>query len=424
MQKILSILTNNNWLLFSLALAFLCFYAFNRGAVDTWIYISAVFVLLHIVTKNFEWHHFVSLPFLSFFSVFMFLIIISLLTNSNATHYRNITNARDALLLFFCIHCFFIKENNFKKCFYTFFLLLVITGSWHAFSFYSAPVEYVRQTNKHILSNFIIMAVPFLSFYLFTIKNKKKYILTPLTGLLIIVCLDILLKAQSRPAFLALFFSCLILIFFTRDRKKIALFSAGLLGIAIILTATNYAGVYDIMKELALSISQEERVVLGYDSLRMIKKSDSIKVLFGHGIGSFRYDYSEFASASGLSHHVFPHNFPLQLVYESGLIGFSLIFVLFGFMAYLLIRQFFTIDSDSVRIFSKCLLFYYIAWLFHCGVTVGFFSSYTLYPLAFTLGGIDGLYIYNPKKIRGKRNGAIDERQLNFPASRNSCIDV
>ncbi len=245
------------------------------------------------------------------------------------------------------------------------------------------------------------MVVPFLFFYLLTIKTyKQKQWLFPLLLLLLLVltCLHILLKIQSRPAILGLFFSGFgVMLFFCKGQKKLWVLIGGI-GIVGLMVITNYQNIFAEMKDLIIHISREERVVIWSDSLKMIATDNYWHILFGHGLGSFRYAFSDFSSVARYSQHVFPHNFFLQWVYESGLLGFGLITALLFFFGYVLTYIIRTTNSYPVTTFCKCLLVYYLAWLLHCGLTVGFFSNYTLYPFAYTIGGINGLFLAHQKK--------------------------
>lgn len=390
-DNIAKFLTSTYWFVLSLSLAFLCYYALNRGAADTWIHICGFFVLLNLLLKKNTWKQLFNRPVLFIIAVFLFLITISVLFGSGTSHHRNIIGISEMIILVLGIHCFSLKESDYNRYYYFFLVLLLITAGWHVFSFYPSPIKYVKQTNRNILSNFLIMLIPLLAFYLITLKKRKQYFLIIIVALMTVLCLDMLLKSQARPAILGLFLSCFFLLCFIKGKKKVywLLSVAGFIGL---LVATNYADIFINLKDLAVNIFHEERVLIWSDSVHMISESRYIEMLLGHGLGSFRYVFSEFSSVASNNHYAFPHNFFLQLLYESGFLGLTMVAALFAFIAYMLIRVIRTNPSYRINVFSKCLLAYYLAWVFHCSLTVPLFSKYTLYPLAFTVGAVNILY--------------------------------
>lgn len=380
-------------------MAFACFFIFNRGAVDTWLHICAFLVLLNMGLKQYSLKDLFTGRNVFIIPLFLGLMISSIFAYSDPKDFQYVIKTGEALIIIISIHALYLKKDNYQIYYYTFLLLLALTVCWHAFSFYSAPTQYAAQVNKHVLSNFLIMVIPFLGFFLFTIKGKYKYFIIAPVALLTLVSLDILLKAHSRPAILGLLFACFILIlFFLQGVKRLYCLVGLLLIISLILTM-NYADIFLEMKKLVTDISHEERVLIWRDSWHMITKGSFFEILFGHGIGSFRYAFPQFSTSVRFAHLVCPHNFFLQFLYETGVVGFSLLNSLLILFVYDLIRVLRQSKSYFISTFGKCLLVYFIAWGIHCGLTVPFFSIYSLYPLMLIFGIGNILFLYKQKKI-------------------------
>ncbi len=394
LEKSVNFLTSKCWLVLCLATAFLCYYALNRGAAATWIEVGGGFVVVNIILRKYGIRHIFRRPTILFLGVFFLFLLISMVFSRDLSHDRATGNIVEWMMVIVAMHCYFHKETDYQKNYYIFMGLLVFTVIWHATHFYPSPEHYVRDTNKHILANFLLVLIPFFGFFLLTIKRWYKYFLIPF----LIICLDILLKAQDRPAILGLLFSCLvaIILFLKGKYRAVALLGGAVLIVALI--ASNYGHAFGAIKALFTTISSEERVFLWGDAVRMISADNWQEKILGHGIGSFRYLYAEQASVEKLARHVFPHNFFLQIFYELGIVGLLGITGLFVFIFYLLFVSITSPASQKTKIFAQCLFVYYISWMFHCGLTVGFFSKHSLYPFAFIAGCVNVLYLIRKER--------------------------
>ena len=393
-EKTINLLTSKYYILFCLAAAFVFYYAFNRGAATTWIELGGIFVVVNIVLKKYPVTHICSYPTFLFIGVFLLFLLISLAFSMGFSHDRAISRIVEWILVILTILCYAHKETDYQKIYYIFMGLLLFTVTWHVLHFYPSPKAYVKDTNKHILANFLLVLIPFFCFFLLTIKRWYKYFLIPF----LLVCLDILLKTQDRPALLGLLFSCLVAIVFFIKGKYKAIILLGGSALVTVLVVSNYGNAFGAVKTLFANISSEERVFLWGDAVHMIMDEKKKKKILGHGIGSFRFAYADHASVDKLARQVFPHNFFLQIFYELGLIGFLGITGLFVFIFYLLFVAITSPASQKTKIFAQCLFVYYLSWKFHCGLTVGFFSQYSLYPFAFIVGCVNVLYLMTKER--------------------------
>jgi O-antigen ligase len=203
----------------------------------------------------------------------------------------------------------------------------------------------------------------------------------------LISAIDPVFRNASRPAFLALVVSTLFIVtFFTRNRYR----WFGLLAICalfVFLGTTNYAGFFDKLKELMSTISEEERVHIWSYSMEMLRDNSLPAWFFGNGIGSTYDVLQKYALPDPLYQSFsFPHNFFIQILFENGIIGSVLIFGGLSGVFYLLVVMSIKATDATMRLLIVCMMAVFLNCLMFTGLTVGFYSKYTLYPLGFIVG--------------------------------------
>jgi O-antigen ligase len=104
------------------------------------------------------------------------------------------------------------------------------------------------------------------------------------------------------------------------------------------------------------------------------------KPLFGHGVKMFR-DYcakpKNFVVEYGCTTH--PHNIYMQLLAETGLVGFFLVLFIFFALSYFLFKNFLNIIFKNNQIFSNhrlCLFIFYFTILFPVAPSGNFFGNW------------------------------------------------
>ena len=200
----------------------------------------------------------------------------------------------------------------------------------------------------------------------------------------------LLLESSSRIAWLAFFSSIFLtsLIFFKTKQILISI----VLFIIVFCLAAAFSGFSDAGNRILDFFVQwrtEERIALWTDTLRLLSENSLQDWIFGHGIGSFRYHFEIFTKTSEAStsiYHVFPHNVFFQLIFENGLIGFSIIF---GGIAWLLLslwRGYGRLNDNKDQ--NLIVVTFALLWinLIYYGLTQSFYSKYSLYPLSLILG--------------------------------------
>jgi len=316
------------------------------------ILISIIFLFVH--NYNHKFILFKNRFFLIFIIFYIYLIVGSLLSENIMLSLKS--SVFYIRFLFFSLAIFFIFRNNknYLKYFYIilFFtlIILVFDGYYQFFTgkniFGFAKMRPDRLGGlffeELILGSYISKILPI--FFTFAIINKdlfnKKYIL-----LFSVLSYVLIFLSGDRAAFL-LFSLYLILIapfFLNLKSSLVVALSAFILLSILILSNKNLKSRYvdqmlthTIKKDSVSTIFMPDHIGLFTGAMDIFKKN----MLFGSGVKTFRVEciYTEqnantiilkekIPNISFCSTH--PHNYYLQLLAETGLIGFFFIFIFF-----------------------------------------------------------------------------------------------
>jgi len=138
----------------------------------------------------------------------------------------------------------------------------------------------------------------------------------------------------------------------------------------------------------------------------MLSDNTLVTWIFGNGIGSFRTVFPQYAT-SELRHHIFPHNYLLEILYENGVIAAILVFGGIVLLFISSIKASIHADQKNSRILLRCMIVISVSWLIHTGLTFPFYSKYAQYSLAFILGPT--LVMLNSPPYHRKQNFQTNE---------------
>ncbi len=196
----------------------------------------------------------------------------------------------------------------------------------------------------------------------------------------------LLLHTASRPGWIAVIFaSGLALLFLEGSVRKVSALVICLTLAGLFITNTgDFSGK---VSDLVVNISKEERVTIWQDTWEMQKTSTPFQWIFGHGLDSFEEDFKQY-SRYHLKNIDFnsPHNFFLELIYISGVLGLGLFLSIYihVYKKLLLGTQLKTSHSNIYLL----LMLLFTCNLILTSITIPFFTSVNLNIIAIVVGSV------------------------------------
>jgi O-antigen ligase len=210
-----------------------------------------------------------------------------------------------------------------------------------------------------IMGSYLSRLFPLL-FALFIVKEKKKLELYFMI-LFFLLLSGLILISGERAAFFLYVLSFIFIIIFIKGYKKlrIALSFGSLIIIAIIISSSS-----QVKNRILINPANTMTKSIftpSHDSLfRTAYNMFLDKPIFGHGPKMFRVICKDEKYAVGITPCMtHPHNFYVQLLAETGIIGFSFLFSAFAYVMYCAYRQFKSIVLRQKRYltdYQVCLL--------------------------------------------------------------------
>ena len=343
---------------------------------DLIVSISALYFLYYLLNIN-DFYYFKKKPFI----IFLLFCIISSLISLEA---GNISLSIKSSLSYFRIgvfSCFiwYLIDRDKSILIYFYYALvicfstLVIDGYLQFFTgsnIVGLAKSGVRISSffgdELIMGSYLSRLFPLL-FALFLIKKKNKYEMYYIGLLFVLVDLLIYISAE-RAAFFFLNLSTIFIIIFIKEYQKFRLITF-LIALALIIGLTLSSDklsnrmIKGPAKSMGLVKDAQSRNIFtpGHDSL--IKTAFNMfkdKPIFGHGPKMFREICKDERYQTGIKPcDTHPHNFYVQLLAETGIIGFLFLFSSFCYVLYCAFRQLKSIFLKQKRYltdYQVCLL--------------------------------------------------------------------
>lgn len=329
---------------------------------DLIVSVSALIFLYYILKSN-DFSYLNNKPFI----IFLFFCIIFTICSLEA---KDISLSINSALFYFrigvfsCLIWYLIdKDKSILIYFYYALILcfsaLVVDGFFQYFTgtnLVGFKLQGARVTSffgdEKIMGSYLSRLFPLL-FALFLVKQKQKFEIY-FIGLLFILVDILIFVSGERTAFFFLNLSTIFIIILIKEYQKFRLVTFVIAIICIIILSLNSSKLTDRMfkdpgKDMGLIKSSNEQNIStkkyifspGHDSLiRTAYNMFKDQPLIGHGPKMFRVICKNEKYAVGISPCMtHPHNYYIQLLAETGIIGFLFLFSSLGFVLYSTLRQ-------------------------------------------------------------------------------------
>ena len=368
----------SNSVLFNLIIASIIpFLIWGPFFPDLIVSVSALFFLYYIF-KNKEFYFFNNKPLIIFFIFCIYSILLSvfiaeemMLSFKSSLFYFRIG-------VFSCLIWYLIDRDKSILTFFYYslvlcFLALVIDGYIQYFTGINLSgfkISGLRVSSffgdELIMGSYLSRLFPLL-FALFLIKKKQKYEIY-FIGLLFILVDILIFLSGERAAFFFLNLSTAFIIILIKEYQKFRLVTFIIAIICILILSLNSSNLNKRMfkgpaEDMGALKSLNEPVIFSkvHDSLiRTAYNMFKDKPIFGHGPKMFRVICKDKKYATGKTPcSISPHNFYVQLLAETGIIGFLFLFSAIIYVIFTALRQFKSIIFKEKRHLSDyqvCLL--------------------------------------------------------------------
>ena len=383
---------------------------------DLIVSISSLFFLIYIIRFN-KYFYFINKPLIFFFIFCAYSILISLFVAEEILLSLESSLFYFRVGVFACVIWFLIeKDKRILNYFYYSLILsftaLVIDGYYQyyfGYNIFGLPMFNVRVSSffgdELIMGSYLSRLFPLL-FALFVLRDDNKYEKYFISILFILIDLLIYVSGE-RTSFFFLNLSTLFIIIFIKKFQKLR-FLTFIISFFIItfLTFNNEnlknRMIDDTLKSVSTSIFTSQHDNLLRTAFNMFKD----KPVFGHGPKMFRVKCNDKKYAVGdYSCDTHPHNFYVQLLAETGVIGFMFLFSTFIYVVFCSVRQLMAIIYRQKRFLSDyqvCLLSCILITVWPFSPNGNFFNNW----LAICYSLPVGFYLHS---IYGKNKKAINK---------------
>lgn len=272
----------------------------------------------------------------------------------------------------------YIKKNIFGYAIGLIFIYVAVQAI--ALWWFDRP--YGTTKNPHYLALYSAIALFMAMYCFFRASLKMKFII----GISILFLGVFLLHTSSRPTWIGLILSGVLALIFLNQQSR-RFFGLAIAVVLIGLTLTNAGNFASRFEELLFNLNTEERMVIWQDTWEMQTQSSNGEWLLGHGLDSFE-EYFKPYSHYHLQNIDFnsPHNFVLELLFISGVIGLLLAIC----MLWLIYKNLLAgiNGQNQYKNIYLVLLVVITSNLILVGITLPFFTSYNLNIIAIVTGSM------------------------------------
>jgi len=381
---------------------------------DLIVSISALFFLFYVF-KNKEFHFFNSKPLIIFFIFCIYCTLLSIFVAEDIILSFESSLFYFRIGVFSCFVWYLIdKDKSILTFFYYALLLCFSVLTIDGFTQFFTGTNLVKFTisgvrissffgDELIMGSYLSRLFPLL-FALFLIKKKQKYEIYFIGFLFILIDVLIFISGE-RSSFFFLNLSTVFIIILIKEYQKFRLITFIIAIICVFILSLKSPELNDRMfkgpaQNMGLIKSSNETVIFtkAHDSLiRTAFNMFKDQPIFGHGPKMFRVKCKDEKYATGVSPCMtHPHNFYIQLLAETGIIGFLFLFSVLTYVIYLALKQFKSIIFKQKRYltdYQVCLLAGILITVWPFSPNGNFFNNWLMVvyglPIGFYLQSIN-----------------------------------
>jgi len=375
---------------------------------DLIVSLSALVFLIYVIRKK-EFYYFNNKPLIIFFIFCIYCILVSIFIAKDRMLSFESSLFYFRIGLFACLIWHLIDKN--KKILSYFYYILVVCFSalildsyiqfFTGINIIGLPKDGARLSSffgdELILGSYLSRLFPLL-FALYLLKEKNQTQLYFMSILFILLAGLIYISGERAAFFLFILSYVFIMIFLEKFTKLKIILSVFSLILIIVLTFS-FKDVKDRMISSTANTIKKSIFTPEHDSLiRTAYNMFLDKPVFGHGPKMFRVICKDEKYSTGVTPCMtHPHNFYVQLLAETGIIGFSFLFSAFAYVMYCAYRQLKSIVLRQKRYltdYQVCLLAGILITVWPLTTNGNFFHNWLMIvyslPVGFYLHSIYG----------------------------------
>jgi O-antigen ligase len=375
---------------------------------DLIVSLSALVFLVYVIKKK-KFYYFNNKPLIIFFIFCIYCILVSIFVAKDRMLSFESSLFYFRIGVFACLIWYLIDKN--KKILSYFYYILVVCFSalildsyiqfFTGINIIGLPKDGTRLSSffgdEFILGSYLSRLFPLL-FALYLLKEKNQTELYFMNILFILLAGLIYISGERAAFFLFILSYVFIMIFLEKFTKLKIILSVFSLILIIVLTFS-FKDVKDRMISSPANTIKKSIFTPEHDSLiRTAYNMFLDKPIFGHGPKMFRVICKDEKYATGVTPCMtHPHNFYVQLLAETGIIGFSFLFSAFAYVLYCAYRQFKSIVLRQKRYltdYQVCLLAGILITVWPLTTNGNFFHNWLMIvyslPVGFYLHSIYG----------------------------------
>ena len=373
---------------------------------DLIVSVSALFFLYYVI-KNKSFYYFFNKPLIIFFIFCIYCILISLFMAENILLSFKSSLFYFRIGVFSCFIWYLIdKDKNILTYFYYALVLcfsaLVVDGYFQFFTgvnLFGFKIIGIRISSffgdELILGSYLSRLFPLL-FALFLVKQKQKFEIY-FIGLLFILVDILIYMSGERTAFFFINLSTIFIIILIKEYQKFRLVTFIIAIICITVLSLNSSNLSDRMfkgpaEDMGFIKNEKKLTIFSEVHDNLIRNAYSMfkdQPILGHGPKMFGVLCKEKYTHGKESCNTHPHNFYAQLLAETGIIGFSFLFISFIYVLYLALKQFKSIIFKQKRPLTDyqiCLLAGILITVWPFSPNGNFFNNWLIITYSLPVG--------------------------------------